>query len=172
VPRQCSVCTHPKRDEINRAIVAGKLSLRRIAKQYGLSPSAVERHAGAHIPATLAKAREAGEVASADDLLAQVRKLKDKALSILETAEAGGELRTALSGIKEARGCLELQAKMLCEIDRREREQPSGRIEVVDKQAHEILVIERNPIEQQEFERVIGRIRETAEEAGLALPEG
>lgn len=49
---------------------------------------------------------------------------------------------------------------------------PTGRIEVIDKQVHEILVIERTPEEQQEFERVITRIRETAEEAGLALPEG
>jgi len=33
-------------------------------------------------------------------------------------------------------------------------------------------VIERNAEEQQEFERVINKIRETAEEAGLELPEG
>jgi len=47
---------------------------------------------------------------------------------------------------------------------------PTERVEMVER--HEILVIERTPEEQQEFERVINRIRETAEEAGLALPEG
>jgi len=47
---------------------------------------------------------------------------------------------------------------------------PTERVEMIER--HEILVIERTAEEQQEFERVIGRIRETAEEAGLALPEG
>jgi len=47
---------------------------------------------------------------------------------------------------------------------------PTERVEMIER--HDILVIERNPTEQQEFERVIGKIRETAEEAGLALPEG
>lgn len=47
---------------------------------------------------------------------------------------------------------------------------PTDRVEVIER--HGILVIERTPEEQQEFERVITRIRETAEEAGLALPEG
>jgi len=47
---------------------------------------------------------------------------------------------------------------------------PTDRLEITDRR--EVLVIERSPEEQQEFERVITRIRETAEEAGLALPEG
>jgi len=64
-----------------------------------------------------------------------------------------------------------LGKQWLGQKDKQERE-TTGRIEVVDKQVHEILVIERNAEEQQEFERVINKIRETAEEAGLALPEG
>ena len=61
----------------------------------------------------------AEEVAQADDLLAQVRDLQAKALGILNKAEEAGELRTALSAIREARGNLELLAKLLGELDER-----------------------------------------------------
>ncbi len=118
MPRKCSVCVHPKRDEIDQAI-AGTEAYRSIAKHYHLSPSAVERHAKNHLPATLAEAQQASEVARADDLLDQVRTLKDKALGILETAEGAGKLGTALNGIREARGCIELLAKLIGKLDER-----------------------------------------------------
>ena len=35
-----------------------------------------------------------------------------RALSILDTAEGAGDLRTALGGIREARGCLELLGRL------------------------------------------------------------
>lgn len=170
LPRKCSVCQHSQIVEINQAIVAGE-ALRSIAKRYGFSPSAVERHAKKHLPAALVKAKEIEEMTDADGLLLEVRNLKDKALSILETAEAAGELRTALTGIKEARGCLELQTRMLCEIDRQRREQP-GRRPPATKGPTKLLIVDRTPEEQREFERVIRKIRETAEEVGLKLPEG
>ena len=46
-----------------------------------------------------------------DDTLAEVRSLKTKALDILTQAEDAGDLKTALSGVREARGCLELMFK-------------------------------------------------------------
>jgi len=64
-------------------------------------------------------AQAAEEIAQADDLLEQVRDLQAKALGILSKAEEAGELRTALSAIREARGNLELLAKLLGELDER-----------------------------------------------------
>jgi hypothetical protein len=64
-------------------------------------------------------AQAAEEIAQADSLLDQVRELQDKALGILDKAEKAGELRTALSAIREARGNLELLAKLLGELDER-----------------------------------------------------
>jgi hypothetical protein len=71
------------------------------------------------VPAVLAQAVEAADVAHADDLLAQVRDLQSRALAILAAAEAQGDLRTALGAIREARGNLELLAKLLGELDER-----------------------------------------------------
>lgn len=46
-----------------------------------------------------------------DDTYSEVRKLKDQAVSILAEAQGAGDLKTALIGIREARGCLELMFK-------------------------------------------------------------
>ena len=59
------------------------------------------------------KAKDALEVAHGDSLLDQVQGLQEKAPSILVKAEAKGDLRAALGAIREARGNLELLAKLL-----------------------------------------------------------
>jgi len=64
-------------------------------------------------------AEKAEEAAHADSLLEQVGDLQRRALAILGKAEEAGELRTALSAIREARGSLELLAKLLGELDER-----------------------------------------------------
>ena len=113
--RVCTVCTHPEREAIEGALVADTPS-RAVADRFGLSKDAALRHKSDHLPATLVKSREAAEVAHADNLLGQVRELQARALSILDTAEATGDLRTALGAIREARGNLELLAKLLGEL--------------------------------------------------------
>jgi hypothetical protein len=64
-------------------------------------------------------AQAAEEVAQADELLAEVRNLQSRAYGILDKAESAGDLRTALGAIREARGNLELLAKLLGELDER-----------------------------------------------------
>jgi hypothetical protein len=86
-----------------------------IAARFGSSASAVARHRE-HLPTFLVKAREASEAAEADTLLEQVRSLQARALSILDRADEAGDLRTALSAVREARGNLELLAKLLGEL--------------------------------------------------------
>ena len=115
MPRRCTVCEHEKVEEINRLLLEG-VSLRDLAGRYSVSKTALHRHKESHLPAKLVKAREAREIAKADSLLDQVTELRDKALSILTKAEKAGDLRTALQGIKEARGCLELLAKLQGEL--------------------------------------------------------
>ena len=118
MPRSCTVCEHPKREGIDRALV-GETSNLSVSSLFGVSESAVRLHKANHLPATLAKAHEAAEVANADDLLGQVRALHATTLGILKTAEETGKLPVALGAIREARGNLELLAKLLGEIDDR-----------------------------------------------------
>ena len=118
VPRSCTICEHPDREAIDRALVGDSSNLS-VSSLFGVSESAVRRHKANHLPAKLVMAQAAEEVAQADDLLQQVRDLQDRALAILGKAEAAGDLRTALGAIREARGNLELLAKLLGELDER-----------------------------------------------------
>jgi transposase len=121
VPRTCTVCSHPEREAIDEALVSGA-SNRSIASKCGVSEAAVRRHKANHIPAKLAlaaKKREEAESAEADDLLGRVEDLQERTLAILEAAEDTGELKTALSAIREARGNLELVGRLTRELDER-----------------------------------------------------
>lgn len=118
MPRVCAVCSHLERQAIEAALLAGT-SNREIFALFRVSKDSQWRHKAEHLPAKLATAHEAEQVSQADDLLSQVRALHTKALSILAMAETAGELRTALSGVREARGCLELEAKLRGELNER-----------------------------------------------------
>ena len=118
MPRSCTVCAHPRREGIDRALVGGA-SNRSVASLYDVSEAAVRRHKANHLPAKLVLAQAAEEVARADDLLGQVQDLQAHTLAILEAAEGKKQHRTALSAIREARSNLELLAKLLGELDER-----------------------------------------------------
>ncbi len=111
MPRVCTICTHKGRSKIDKALVARR-PFRDIAGQYGVSKSALVRHHDDHLPAALVKAQDAAEAAQADALLAQVVDLRDKALDVLDTAQGSEDLRAAIGAIREARGCVELLAKL------------------------------------------------------------
>ena len=118
MPRTCTICSHTDRVGIDQALLNGE-PFRHIATRTGTSTTALTRHKAEHISSTIAKARDAVEVAQADDLLREVRQLKSKAVSLLLQAEQAGDYRTALAGIREARACVELLLEVEGELDRR-----------------------------------------------------
>ena len=118
MPRICTICSNPEREAIGRLLVSGA-AVRETSSLYRVSEDALSRHKQEHLPAKLVKAQEAAEVAQADDLLREVKALRAKAISLLMQAEKQGDIRTALTGIREARGCLELMAKLQHELDDR-----------------------------------------------------
>ncbi len=107
--RVCTVCRHPLRAEIDRGLLA-RVPLRALAGRFGLSTTALHRHKQAHIPAALAQAQGAQELAQAEALLSQAQGLLAQALKVLNEAEARGDYKTALQGIREARGLIALLA--------------------------------------------------------------
>jgi hypothetical protein len=118
MPRTCTVCRHPERAEIDRELVA-RAPFRNIAARSGLATSSLVRHFDDHLPAELAKAEDARQAADATDLLKEVKILRGKAYALLLAAEREGDYRTALAGVREARGCLELLAELVGELDRK-----------------------------------------------------
>ncbi len=114
MPRVCTACNHPSKVEIDRMLVEGE-PYRSIAKQFSLSDAAVYRHKS-HLNGTLLKAKEAKEIAQADNLMEQITNLQSRALNILSKTEEAEDWRAATGAIREARGCLELLGKLAGEL--------------------------------------------------------
>jgi hypothetical protein len=98
MPRICTICTHPDRIAIDKAVVS-QAPNRQIASLHGVSESAVRRHARSHLPKTLVVATQVEAVTNADDLLAQVQRFQREALGVLEAAKADGNLGGVLQAI-------------------------------------------------------------------------
>jgi hypothetical protein len=111
MPRKCTICHHPNRDDIDQALVRRE-AFRHIATRFQVSTGALVRHADDHLPVTLLQAHRAADVAHADQILSEGLELRDRALGILKKAEDLEDLRAACAAIREARGCLELLGKL------------------------------------------------------------
>ncbi len=101
---------------IDRLLVRNERGNRRIAARFGLAETSLRRHRGSHLPKALMQAQAAGAVVQGDELLLEVQQLQERAQGRLEAAEDAGDLRSACAAIREARGCLELLAKLLGEL--------------------------------------------------------
>lgn len=116
--RTCTVCTHAQRGAIDVAIAAGT-SYRDISLRFGPGVMAVQRHASSHLPASVAQAQEAREEAQALDVVRQLKAINGAALSVLATARSGNTPELALKAIDRIQRQIELQAKLLGELDDR-----------------------------------------------------
>ena len=57
MPQTCTICTHPQRDDIDRALLSFNTSLRNIAEQYGVSTTCLHRHLSNHLAEEYALAK-------------------------------------------------------------------------------------------------------------------
>jgi hypothetical protein len=135
MPRTCSICSHAEREAIDEALVGGSSNLS-VSSLFDVSEAAVRRHKSNHLPAKLVLAHEAEEVATADNLLEKVQDLQSRTMAILDQAEGAGDLRTALGAIREARGNVELLAKLLGELD----ERPVVNVMLIDPKVRDAIV--------------------------------
>jgi hypothetical protein len=106
MPLKCTACYHESQAEIDQMLLAGT-SLRIVAERFGMSTTSVHRHKQ-HISKILVKANDIAEIAKADTLLDQVRNLLSQAERLTGQAERAGSLDTALRGIGQVRGVLQL----------------------------------------------------------------
>ena len=117
--RKCTACSHKARKVIDSAIVGGG-SIRHISAHFGLTPSALSRHAREHLPAKLTKAHKAREATEADALLSEVTAIKANMLSLfaLHVKDRPG---VAIQATGTQLKALELLAKIQGRIEERLR---------------------------------------------------
>lgn len=131
--RSCSICTHKARAEIDRALVSAQ-PFRKVAERFGTSASALFRHKGGHLAAHLAKAYEAGQVARAAelareqegrkateigealDVVRQLQAINVACLEILKKSRESGKDSVSLQAVDRIHRQIELQAKLLGEL--------------------------------------------------------
>jgi len=119
MPRVCSICTHPEREQIDAALVSG-VSLRDIAAKYPpLTLSALSRHHNRHVSAALAAMQTAVQAKRHASLLDRVEGLIERAETLYTAASDEGKAAQALAVLKELRGLLELLGKATGELDTR-----------------------------------------------------
>ena len=109
--RTCTICTHTEREAIDAALVTGE-PLRTIADRHKVSKTTLLRHRQKHLAEQLRQADAEGQL-SAQRLLHDLAGLQARAVRLLERAEKAGDLRAALAGVREARGCIEAAARLL-----------------------------------------------------------
>ena len=110
--KRCTICKHADVDKIDRALVGGGI-VTRLSALFRVSPDALDRHKGRHLPEKLTQAQEAQEQGKADSLMTELRELHQKTLALMEKCEEAGDLRAALTGVREARGNLDLLGRLL-----------------------------------------------------------
>lgn len=131
--RTCTVCTHDKRQEIDKALVTGATH-REVSERFRLSPSAVYRHKTGHLPARLKRAFEAQEtrkavelvqhraeerakdVGQAIDVVRQLQAINSACLEVLQKARTDGKHALSLQAVDRIHRQIELQAKLLGEL--------------------------------------------------------
>ena len=71
----CTICTHPQREAIDRDLVSQK-SFRSVSVRYGVSTASLHRHKNAHIVADLARQSAVDDRTRSDRLVAYVEDQK------------------------------------------------------------------------------------------------
>lgn len=133
VGRPCTVCNHPERQEIDKALVSGTV-YRKLSETYGLTASSLCRHRKGHIPAQVAKAFEAtevsraaelvredqnhkaAEVGQAIDVVRQLKAINAACLEILQSSRADGKHAISLKAVDRIHRQIELQARLIGEL--------------------------------------------------------
>ena len=112
MPKSCSICADPRRDEFDRrARIEDNIA--KIAQDFALSYDAFYRHikANHHIREVTAIPTTA-ELATSEDIYKEIEKWHTEAKDCQQTAKQDGDIKTALLGLDKALKCLELMSKI------------------------------------------------------------
>lgn len=120
--RTCTICTHPKRAEIEAAVISG-VSYRGIASQFFIDDGSLQRHVASHVQASIKQSKIAIEEARGIDVVKQLKVINTITLTILQSARDNGQDGMALFAIDRVLKQIELQSKLLGDINVIEQEQ-------------------------------------------------
>lgn len=109
--RVCSICVHPKRLEIDKALAQGK-TMSGIGREYGVAEQSLSYHRDKHLSRQLMQAVKKKSAMEGINILGDIEDLIERTKRILDTAENKKQYGLALAAIREARGSYELLCKI------------------------------------------------------------
>ena len=131
--RPCSVCGHPKLEEINKLLL-DKPNFSTLSHTFGVGRKSLKNHLSEHIPKELLKSRDAKEALQADNTFgeyqaakARIEALQTRTYELLGKAEVAENHNACVGYIREARGQegeLREQRKLLAELEGKLATQP------------------------------------------------
>lgn len=116
MPRVCTVCTHPKRHEIDQQIALGTLVKRKIANENGLSEASVWRHAANCLEPALLEAVGRSQAADAKKLANRVDRIVSRLELRAEQCDDSERVDQLLKIVRELRPYQELYGKAVGEL--------------------------------------------------------
>lgn len=139
MPRRCTICDHPQRQAIEKALISGQ-PYRALARAWKVTPSALVRHYQRHLSALLTQAQqdteataEAGSTMDSDvvrhqqaieqnnalhaiDVIHQLKAINAACLEVLGQARKDSQPTILLRAVDRIYRQIELQARLLGEI--------------------------------------------------------
>lgn len=108
---ECSICTHPNKEDLDRLILAGEPTRSIAAQRTGITHTTLRRHKR-HLEQSLVHA-DLRNLPEGGDLLDDAQFLQQQAIEVLEECKKAGAWKVAITAIGVAQRNIELQAKLL-----------------------------------------------------------
>ncbi len=109
---KCTICAHPKRKEIEQALVSLGISLRKVAQKFEVSYDALHRHqANGHIARAITKREERASLNEALDLIADADKMVRLTFEMYEDQKDKNP-RLALEALNSTHKWCDFRAKL------------------------------------------------------------
>lgn len=116
--RTCTICANTERSSIDEALVRRE-SYRDISRRFSVSRPALGRHLNEHLIPLISRVRDEEEQAIALDVVQQLKVINASSLTILKDARDGGDPAMALRAVDRIQRQIDLQAKLLGNLDER-----------------------------------------------------
>jgi hypothetical protein len=120
MPRECSLCSHERANDISRELLSG-IPYREIARRYSLTIGAISMHLKNHVQAPVRRIVEAerrlrDDAVLSEPVLRQLERLNVRVERMLALVEAAKDYPVALQAAKEIRENMKVIGRITGEI--------------------------------------------------------
>ena len=112
----CTICQHPKRQEIDQALIAGSSTLAALSQEYGLSTSALHRHK-AHLQANVNRAKDQLQDNLRQGCIFWLSQALEMAMATAKAAQTEGNFKVVLQALGHGTRIINLILKQDFQLD-------------------------------------------------------